>query len=101
MAESESMKVQPSSLSEMDQALAVLTAHKDAWATMDIPGRIVLLDQMKQDLSKVENRWITAGMAAKETHAESMAEGEEWWNLILVYRHIGYSLNLGPLPRAS
>ena len=90
MAESESMKVQPSSLSEMDQALAVLTAHKDAWATMDIPGRIVLLDQMKQDLSKVENRWITAGMAAKETHAESMAEGEEWWNLILVYRHIRF-----------
>ena len=82
--ESVGMGMQLSSQSEIDQALAVLTAHKDAWATMDIPGRIGLLDQMKQDFSKVEKRWITAAMAAKDAHVETMAEGEEWWNLILV-----------------
>src|SRR5215204_381146 len=86
--ESGSMGVQPSSASEMDQALAVLTVHMDSWATMDIPGRIALLDQMKQDFSKVEKRWIMAGMATKDSYAETLAEGEEWWNLILVYRHL-------------
>jgi hypothetical protein len=88
--ESVSMGVQPSSPLEMDQALAVLTAHKDAWAMMDIPGRIALLDQIKQDMSKVERRWIEAGLAAKENHAETMAEGEEWWSLTLVYRQIRF-----------
>jgi hypothetical protein len=85
-----SMGVQPSSVSEMDEALAVLTVHKDSWATMGIPGRIALLDQMKQDFSKVEKRWITAAMATKDAHAETLAEGEEWWNLMLVYRHFPF-----------
>jgi hypothetical protein len=53
---SRGMMLQPSSQAEMDKALAVLTAHKDAWALMDIPGRIALLDQIKQDLPKVEKR---------------------------------------------
>jgi acyl-CoA reductase-like NAD-dependent aldehyde dehydrogenase len=74
----------------MDQALAVLTAHKDAWAMMNIPGRIALLDQIRQDSSKVEKPWIEACMAAKGTHAETMAEGEEWWSLMLVYRQIRF-----------
>ena len=30
-------KVQPSSQAEMDQALAVLTAHKDAWGNNGYP----------------------------------------------------------------
>jgi hypothetical protein len=46
--------IAPSSQSEMDQALTVLTAHKNDWAMMDIPGRIALIDQIKQDLSKVD-----------------------------------------------
>jgi hypothetical protein len=82
--------IAPSSQAEMDQALTILTTHKNDWAMMDIPGRIALLDQMKQDLSKVENRWIMSGMAAKETHAETMAEGEEWWSITLVYRQIRF-----------
>jgi hypothetical protein len=88
--ESVGMGMQPSLPSEIEQALAVLTANKDGWATMDIPGRIGLLDQMKQGFSKVEKRWITAGMAAKDAHVETMAEGEEWWNLILVYRQLRF-----------
>ena len=82
--------IAPSSQAEMDQALTILTTHKNDWAMMDIPGRIALLDQIKQDLSKVEKRWITASMAAKGTHAETMAEGEEWWSLTLAYRQIRF-----------
>ncbi len=79
-----------SSKAELDRALAVLTAHKDAWAKMDIPGRIALLDQVKRDLVKVEKRWIAAGMAAKGAISETLAEGEEWASLTLIYRNIRF-----------
>jgi acyl-CoA reductase-like NAD-dependent aldehyde dehydrogenase len=87
---SSSRGIVPSSQSEMDQALTVLTVHKNDWAMMDIPGRIALLDQIKQDLLKVENRWITAGMTAKGARPETMAEGEEWWSLTMIYRQIRF-----------
>jgi acyl-CoA reductase-like NAD-dependent aldehyde dehydrogenase len=80
----------PSSAAEIDRALAVLTAHKDTWARMDIPGRIALLDQIKQDLPKVEQRWIAACMAAKGAISETMAEGEEWYSLTVTYRNIRF-----------
>jgi hypothetical protein len=83
-------QVQPSSRAEMDQALAVLTAHKDAWALMDIPGRIELLDQIKQDLPKVEKRWIAATLAAKEAQIETFGEGVEWYSITVVYRSIRF-----------
>ena len=72
----------------MDQALATLSARKDAWAWMDIPSRIALLDQIKQDLPKVEKRWVAQSLAAKEGIHETMAEGEEWHNITVVYRYI-------------
>ena len=73
----------------MDGALAVLTAHKDAWAKMDIHERIALLDQIKQDLPRIEKRWISAGLAAKEA-SRAMAEGEEWYSVTVVYRSIRF-----------
>src|SRR5271157_1814769 len=79
-----------SSQAEMDSALAVLTAHKGAWARMDISGRIALLDQIKQDLPRIEKRWILAGLAAKEANPETMAEGEEWYSVTVVYRSIRF-----------
>ncbi len=85
-----SKTLQPSSQAEMDQALAVLTAHKDAWALMDVPSRIALLDQIKQDLPKVEKRWIEAGLAAKGGVTETMAEGEEWYSVTVTYRTIRF-----------
>lgn len=87
-SKSMSKALQPSSQAEMDQALAVLSAHKDAWAMMDIPGRIALLDQIKQDMPKVEKRWIAAGMAAKENQPETYGEGEEWYSITVIYRYI-------------
>jgi acyl-CoA reductase-like NAD-dependent aldehyde dehydrogenase len=80
----------PSSQAEIDEVLAILTANKDAWAMMDIPGRIALLDQIKQDLVKVEKRWIVASLATREANPESMAEGNEWGNITTVYRQINF-----------
>jgi acyl-CoA reductase-like NAD-dependent aldehyde dehydrogenase len=82
--------IQSSSQAEMNQALAILTNHKDAWVMMDIPGRIALLDQVKQDLLKVEKRWIAACMAAKGAVSETMAEGEEWYSITVTYRNIRF-----------
>ena len=85
--------IQPSSQAEMDRALAVLTAQKDVWAKMDIHGRIALLDQIKQDLPKVEKRWVEAGLAAKGGVTKTMAEGEEWYSVTVTYRTIRFLRN--------
>ena len=83
-------QVQPSSQAEMDQALAVLAAHKDAWATMDIPGRIGLLDQIMQDIPGVEERWLAASMAAKENQPESYGAAVDWYSITVIYRYIRF-----------
>ena len=85
-----SKALQPSSQAEMDQALAVLTAHKDTWATMDIPGRIRLLDQIMQDIPGVEERWLAASMAAKESQPESYQAAVDWYSITVIYRYIQF-----------
>lgn len=82
--------IRPSSQAEMDRVLAVLTAHKDTWATMENPERIALLDRVKQDLPSVERRWIAASLAAKEARYETFGEGVEWYSITLVYRTIRF-----------
>lgn len=82
--------LEPSSQAEIDQALAVLTDHKNAWAMMDIPGRISLLDQIKQDLPQVEEQWIAASLAAKEANLETFDEATEWYSFTIAYRQIRF-----------
>jgi acyl-CoA reductase-like NAD-dependent aldehyde dehydrogenase len=79
-----------SSQAEMDGALEILAAHKDIWAQMSISARIALLDQLKKDLPRIEKRWVAAGMAARDTHPETTAEGEEWYSITVVYRQIRF-----------
>jgi len=82
--------LEPNTQAQIDEALTVLTNHKDAWAMMDIPGRIAMLDQIKQGLPKVEKQWIAACLAAKGADFETMAEGEEWYGITVVYRQIRF-----------
>ena len=82
--------IQPSSQADIDQALAVLTAHKDVWAKMDIPGRIALLDQIKQDIPGVEDRWLAASMAAKESPPNSYGAAVDWYSITVIYRYIRF-----------
>ena len=78
----------PSSQAEMDRALGVLSAHKDAWAMIAIPDRIALLDLVKADLPGIEKRWILADLAARDAKMETLAEGEEWIMFSLIYKQI-------------
>lgn len=85
-----SKRFAPSSQAEIDQALAILSAHKNAWLSLDIPGRIALLDQIKQDMRRVEDRWEAAGMAAKESQPETYDAGVEWYSMTVIYRYIRF-----------
>lgn len=85
--------ISTSVIAEMNQALDILAAHKDAWARMDIAGRIALLDQMKDEFTMVEQRWVDAGLLAKANRSETMAEGEEWYSITTVYRQIRFLRN--------
>ena len=84
------MQVQPSSQAETDQALAVLSANKDAWAMTDISERLAILIQIKQDIHKVERHFVESGIAAKGVAAGSPVEGDEWGNIAVTYRMIRF-----------
>ncbi len=85
--------IPPSARADMDRALATLAAHKDAWAQMDIAGRIALLDQTRAGVATVEQRWVDASLVAKGCRRETMAEGEEWHSITTVYRQLRFLRN--------
>lgn len=74
----------------LEAALARLQAKKQEWADLPIPARIEILDQIHKELPKVEDRWVAIGMAAKGSRPRTMAEGEEWFALTVVYRQLRY-----------
>lgn len=75
---------------ELDGALAALQANKQRWAELPVTERIRILDQMHADLPAVEERWVAGGMAAKGSRPATMAEGEEWFALSVIYRLLRY-----------
>ncbi len=82
--------MQPSSESEMDQALNILTSHKDEWVTMDIPGRIKLLDRIKQEMPKVEERWMAAGIIAKGSRPKTLDVAGDQYSFTMIYRYLRF-----------
>jgi len=84
--------VQPTETSraQVETALEKLAAKKQEWADLPIQTRIKILDQIHQDLPKVETSWVEFGMAAKGSRPQTMAEGEEWFALTVMYRYLRY-----------
>ena len=89
-ASSVDVRLKPSSQAEIDQALSVLSAQKDTWAMLDIPKRLAILIQIKQDVHKVERHFVDSGIAAKGAAAGSPVEGDEWGNIAATYRMIRF-----------
>ncbi|MEX1248178.1 MAG: aldehyde dehydrogenase family protein [Anaerolineales bacterium] len=79
-----------SSPAELEAALRLLQANKQRWAELPIVERIRILNRIHHDLPRVEQRWVAAGMAAKGSQPATMAEGEEWFSLSVVYRYMRY-----------
>lgn len=82
--------VAATSPAELDAALVTLQASKQRWADLPIAERIAILDQIHTDMRGVEERWVAAGMAAKGSRPATMAEGEEWFALSVMYRSMRY-----------
>src|SRR3972149_3262458 len=75
---------------DLEKALDFLQAHKQEWAVLPISGRVAILDQIKKDLRRVEERWVAAGMRAKGSRPRSIGESEEWFTLTVTYRLLRY-----------
>lgn len=82
--------LRPSSRAEMDEALAALTAHKDAWAAMEVPELVRLLDRVMRDMPAVEERWLAASIEAKGNRPETFAAAVDWYSITVVYRYIRF-----------
>jgi len=71
-------RIEPTSKSKLDEALAILQDHKKEWAALDIDERIDLLEELRDGVIRVAERWIDASVEAKGLTAGSAQEGEEW-----------------------
>jgi hypothetical protein len=65
-------RIEPTSQSKLDEALAILEDHKQDWAALDIDERIEILEHA------VADRWMQAAMEAKGMTVGTGEEGEEW-----------------------
>jgi acyl-CoA reductase-like NAD-dependent aldehyde dehydrogenase len=74
----------------LDQALQSLHLVKAQWASLPVSELVSIVDQIHNDLHSVEQRWVAAGMAAKGSLPQTMAEGEEWFALSVMYRYLRY-----------
>ncbi len=71
---------------EIDDAIAVLRAHKDEWARLPVPKKIAFLIRMRRAARDVAAEWVAAATRAKGIPESSPLAGEEWtsgpWALI-------------------
>ncbi len=71
-------RIEPTSQSKLDEALAVLEDHKQDWATLDIEERIEFLERLRDGVVEVAERWVQAAMQAKGMTFGTAEEAEEW-----------------------
>lgn len=76
--------------SHLRNSVETLVQHKQEWADLPIHERISFLDQIKIGMRRVEDRWVDAGLVAKGGAYGTMAEGEEWFALSVIYRYLRY-----------
>ncbi len=87
-------RIEPTSKSKLDEALAILQDHKKEWAALDISDRIDILEELRDGVVRVAERWVDASVEAKGLTAGSAQEGEEWLaGVSLVARNISLLIN--------
>jgi hypothetical protein len=70
--------IDPTPLEECDRIVEKLRAHKDEWAALSIPERIGLLDQLRERLVMVQERWVAKCQQAKGIDPDTSLAGEDW-----------------------
>ncbi|MGD8826113.1 MAG: aldehyde dehydrogenase family protein, partial [Myxococcales bacterium] len=71
-------RIEPTSQSMLDEALAILEDHKQEWAALDIDERIELLEHLREGMVEVAESWVVAAVEAKGLTFGTAEEGEEW-----------------------
>jgi len=71
-------RIEPTSQSRLDEALAILEDHKNEWVALDIDERIGLLEHVRERAVDVAERWVAASVEAKGMTFGGAEEGEEW-----------------------
>ncbi len=71
-------RIEPTSQSRLDEALAILQDHKKEWAALDVDERIDLLEELRDGVMQVAERWVDASVEAKGLTAGSAQEADEW-----------------------
>lgn len=71
-------RIEPTSQSRLDEALAILDDHKNEWAALDIDERIELLEHLREGMVEVAEGWVAAAVEAKGLTFGTAEEGEEW-----------------------
>lgn len=71
-------RIEPSSKSTIDEALAILQDHKQEWVALDIDERLELLELARRGVVAVAERWAYASVEGKGMTAGTSEEGEEW-----------------------
>ncbi|UCH29218.1 MAG: aldehyde dehydrogenase [Myxococcales bacterium] len=71
-------RIEPTSKSRIDEALAILEDHKQDWVALDIEERIDLLDKLRNSMVEVAESWVAASVQGKRMAAGTAEEGEEW-----------------------
>ena len=71
-------RIEPTSQSKLDEALAILEDHKQEWVALDIEERIELLEHVRDGMVAVAEDWMQSAMEAKGMTPGSAEEGEEW-----------------------
>ena len=72
-------RIEPTSQSKLDEALAILEDHKQEWASLDIDERIELLEHVRDGVVAVAEGWMNAAVEAKGMRPGTGEEGEEWF----------------------
>ncbi len=71
---------------EIDELLNELQANKDEWVRLEIAERLSIVDEIREDLSTLNERWIQAELQAKGLPPKSFGEAEEWTILATIHR---------------
>ena len=71
-------RIEPTSRSRIDEALAILDDHKDEWVELEIDERLEFLEQIRLGMVDVAEDWVAAAVKAKGMTPGSAAEAEEW-----------------------
>lgn len=76
----------PSSKEELDQALKLISAHRQDWVDLSIEERIVLLEQVRKDFQGVWERWVHYSVAAKGIAERKTGNDWEWLEIAPINR---------------